>query len=185
MNRDRPTTGQVLLIIAAGALVIALALLEAFTGRGHAVDTDRTWDTALSKLDTSLERGDTTSAIRSWHDAYLAAFASRSWEGMIEVGDAAVRIGALARSSHYWEPRAREAYLSAMFRARSARSLDGVLRAAEGFGALGDRHVVDVSMRIARSIAGRDAEAEARVEEFAAHWNNQFVVLGDTRVEPF
>ena len=71
-----------------------------------------------------------------------------------------------------------------MLRARAQRSLDGVLRAAEGFGALGDRQVVDVSLRIARSIAGGDAEAEARVEEFAAHWNNQFLVLSDTRVDP-
>jgi hypothetical protein len=185
MDRTRLTTAQVLIIIAVVALVVALALLEALAGREHAVDTDRTWESAIAKLDSALERGDTTGAIRAWHDAYLAAFVSRRWEGMVEVGDAAVRIGAIARSSEYWQPRAREAYLAAMFRARAHHSLEGVLRAAEGFGALGDRRVVEVSMRVARSIAQRDAESEARVEQFATHWNNQFLVLSDTRVDPF
>jgi hypothetical protein len=136
MDRTRLTTAQVLIIIAVVALVVALALLEALAGREHAVDTDRTWESAIAKLDSALERGDTTGAIRAWHDAYLAAFVSRRWEGMVEVGDAAVRIGAIARSSEYWQPRAREAYLAAMFRARAHHSLEGVLRAAEGFGAL-------------------------------------------------
>jgi len=60
-----------------------------------------------------------------------------------------------------------------------------VLRAAEGFGTLNDRQVVDLSMRMARALAEHDAQTVARVEEFATHWNNQLQVVSDARVDPF
>jgi len=41
-----------------------------------------------SVLDTELARGRVDVAVRVWHDAYGAALESRSWEGMIAVGDA-------------------------------------------------------------------------------------------------
>jgi hypothetical protein len=43
----------------------------------------------------------------------------------------------------------RRAYLTALFRARGERSLIGVLSAAEGFKALGDREVVERALEMA------------------------------------
>jgi hypothetical protein len=61
---------------------------------------------------------------------------------------------------------ARQAYLDALFCARDRRSVDGVLRAAEAFAALGDRDVVVQSLRIADVLA--DAEGPAARERVAA-----------------
>ena len=185
MEETRATRGHVILIIVIGILVIALALLEALAGRKSVVDAEVPWADAIKRTNSDLERGNVSGAVRGWHDAYLAAFASQRWEGMIEVGDAALRIGAIAPPRRPWEPRAREAYMAALFRARSARSVEGVLRAAEGFGTLNDRQVVDLSMRMARALAEHDAQTVARVEEFATHWNNQLQVVSDARVDPF
>jgi hypothetical protein len=51
-------------------------------------------------------------------------------------------------------PRARDLYLSALFRARDAGSLDGVLRLAAAFDSLGDREVALQALRMARRLAG-------------------------------
>jgi hypothetical protein len=49
-------------------------------------------------------------------------------------------------------PAARRAYLTALFRARGERSLPGVLSAAEGFKALGDREVVERALEMAAAL---------------------------------
>jgi hypothetical protein len=67
-----------------------------------------------------------------------------SWESVQRIGDAARARGDAAG--------ARRAYLTALFRARGERSLVGVLSAAEGFKALGDREVVEHALRIAASL---------------------------------
>ena len=172
MEETRATRGHVILIIVIGILVIALALLEALAGRKSVVDAEVPWADAIKRTNSDLQRGDVSGAVRGWHDAHLAALASRRWEGMIEVGDAALRMAAIAPPRRSWEPRAREAYMAALFRARSERSVDGVLRATEGFGTLNDRHVVDMGVQMARVVAGYDAQTVARVEEFAMRLNN-------------
>jgi hypothetical protein len=87
---------------------------------------------------------------------------------MMEVGDASLRIGAASSASGPSVARARDAYLIALFRARHAGSVDGVLRTAEAFGRLGDRAVADQCLRIARAVAERtsDPTAVARVDAF-------------------
>ena len=125
MEKARATRRHLILIIAIGILVVALALVEALAGRERVVDTGMPWADAIKRTDSDLERGDIGGAVRAWRDAYLAAFGSRRWEGMIEVGDAALRIGALAPPRRHWEPRAREAYFAALFRARSAQCMLG------------------------------------------------------------
>jgi hypothetical protein len=52
---------------------------------------------------------------------------------------------------------ARRAYRTALFRARGERSLLGVLSAAEGFKALGDREVVEHALQMATAL-GLDAD---------------------------
>jgi len=56
--------------------------------------------------------------------------------------------------------RARAGYLAAMFRARAARSADGVRKACEGFAALGDTDVAAACGRVARDIE----QAQRRTE---------------------
>jgi len=66
-----------------------------------------------------------------------------------------VRIGDDARARRD-AAAARRAFLTALFRARGDRSLLGVLTAAEGFKALGDRDVVEHARRMADAL-GPDA----------------------------
>src|SRR5438445_11856052 len=77
------------------------------------------------------------SAELSWPDAYRAALGSRRWDAMVEVGDAALRIGEATGDREVAAARARRCYLEALFRARDQRSVDGVPRVAEAFAALG------------------------------------------------
>lgn len=62
---------------------------------------------------------------------------------------------------------ARAAHLEALARARRVGSLDGVLSAAEGLAALGDREGVERAIRIAEALAAGDPEARADVRAFA------------------
>ena len=64
-----------------------------------------------------------------------------SWPVVLRAADAARARGDV--------PPARRAYLTALFRARGERSLIGVLSAAEGFKALGDREVVERALEMA------------------------------------
>jgi hypothetical protein len=61
----------------------------------------------------------------------------------------------------------RAAHLEALARARRVGSLDGVLSAAEGLAALGDREGVERAIRIAEALTARDPEARADVRAFA------------------
>ena len=70
-----------------------------------------------------------------------------AWEVSMRAGDEARARGDA--------PAARRAYLTALFRARGERSLPGVVRAAEGFEALGDREVVEQALKIAAELRVR------------------------------
>src|SRR5262245_1406083 len=67
-----------------------------------------------------------------------------SWTILIQAGDAA-RIRGDVTS-------ARQSYLKALFQARAEGSTLGVLRAAEGFKALGDQEVVEQALRVAADL---------------------------------
>lgn len=146
-------------IIATALLFLLLAVLEAMAASADP------WTTHLQQVTGALAKQDPGAAKRAWHEAYTAALASRRWEGMVEVGDALRRIGDASGSGKAVEGRARRLYLSALFRARQAGSLDGVLRAAEAFSALGDHEVVARCLRIAERLAAdqRDTQARDRV----------------------
>jgi hypothetical protein len=77
-----------------------------------------------------------------------------SWQILARAGDAArVRSDA---------PGARRAYLAALHHAHDERSVVGVLRAAEGFKALGDREMVEEALQMAATLTagpGRDEPA--------------------------
>ena len=122
---------------------------------------DAPWTTHLSRVEDALARRNVSAAEMAWHDAYGAALGSRRWEGMVEVGDAYLRLGEVAGSRKAAEAKARRIYLSALFRARQRGSLDGALRTTEAFAALGDREVVEQGLRIAQSLAARSGDAQA------------------------
>lgn len=124
------------------------------------------WAVHLRAMGDALARNDVSAAERAWRDAYAAAFASRRWEGMIQVGDAARQIGGAAGVRRTGEAKARRLYLAALARARRQGSLEGVLGAGEAFAALGDREVVGQCLRIARLLAAQNPEAQADVRVF-------------------
>ena len=128
------------------------------------------WRAYLDLVEKELARGHVDVAVRVWHDAYGAALASGSWESMIAVGDAFVAIGRAAGTPRGARMTAREAYLTALIRARRDRSVDGVLRSAEAFRLLDDRAVGEQCLHIAALLAAGNEQAQQRVSEARQRW---------------
>jgi hypothetical protein len=114
----------------------------------------------IAAVDAALASGDVAAALRAWHQAYGTILGSRRWEGFAEAGDAYLRIARASGSPAIGLARARDLYLSALFRASGAGSLDGVLRMASAFVELGDDEIVAHSLRIARRLAAGNPAAE-------------------------
>ena len=144
---------------------------------GRARD-DGLWKAHLHLVETELASGHVDVAVRAWHDAYAAALESRSWESMIAVGDAFMKIGRAAGTPGGARMNAREAYLTALIRARRNRSVDGALRSGEAFAGLGDRAIVEQSLYIAAQLATGDEQAQQRVSEARLRWTGRQIVAG-------
>jgi hypothetical protein len=110
-------------------------------------------------IEAALDRGDVVTAVRATEAAHRRAARERSWQSLIEVGNAYSRIADRAEAPEAATKKALDSYQAALNSARRAKSLDGVLRAAEAFGQLGDTENVELSLHIARTLAGSDAEA--------------------------
>jgi hypothetical protein len=157
-------------IVLAGLLFLLAAVAEVATSRvGATVDPEvieATRRAALIRVEVALARDDVTSALSAWQEAYRLARQSRSWRGLVEAAEAHLRIGAAANATTAAAPRARELYLAALGRARADRSVEGALRAAEGFAGLGDHAATRLALRLAASLAARsgDGAAASRVE---------------------
>ncbi len=141
------------------------------------VSTDAPWTVHLRRSDEALWQKDIRAARQAWHQAYLEALGKSSWEGMLDVGHAYLRIGEVTRDSEPAKAKARSLYLTALFRARSQGTLDGVLRAGEAFAALGDHEVANQTLRIAEGLAaqGHDPYAPARVRSVSERLATRFV----------
>ena len=122
--------------------------------------TANLWRAHLDVVDKELERGHVDRAVLAWHDAYATALESRSWESMIAVGDAFMAIGRASGSVRGARLNAREAYMTALIRARRERSVDGVRRSAEAFSELDDRAIADQCLHIAAQLAATQAVTE-------------------------
>ena len=146
-----------------GAVVLLGTAMASFAPRRPDDPRSRAWTAPLQRMDEALAAGDIRLAERAWHDAYGQALGSRHWEGMVEAGDAALRVRAVAKAQRRAAPTARQAYLTALVRARGQGSVDGVLRTAEAFARLGDGEVVEQALRVARDLGGVHPEVEARV----------------------
>jgi hypothetical protein len=151
-------------------LVAGLAVMEMLAAEAPSVVAPYTWTSPLSQAYAALERGDAGAAMSAWHEAHAAALRSGRWEGMLAVGDASRRLAETGGDRGDGLARARQAYLTALFRARREHSLDGLLRAAVAFGELGDRDVLAQALRLAEQQAGRDPLSRARVRTVADRW---------------
>jgi hypothetical protein len=141
-------------------LVLASALMSSAVSAPRALESPAVrggaapWAAHLATVDAALAVGDAPSALSAWHEAYGAALGSRRWEGFAGAGDAYLRIARASSAPSSAVPCARELYLSALFRARDAGSLDGVLRIAAAFSTLGDHDVTVQALRMAHCLSG-------------------------------
>src|SRR2546428_685079 len=124
-------------LMLSAALALSLIALAVAT-RGHNLggrpaDRDAPWEIHIRAIDEALARRDVGAASRSHQEAYVAAIASRRWEGLVESGDAARRIADVANVRQPYLAKARSNYLGALFRARAAGSADGAVRVCEAF----------------------------------------------------
>ena len=133
------------------------------------------WATHIQRMDEALAGEFADVAAQAWWEAYVAALLSRRWDALIDVGNAALRIGDATGQQGRSQAQARGVYWTAFFHARQQRSADGVLRAAEGFAALGDREVAARCVRLAEQLATRRAGAgePAATEQLVAHLPNR------------
>ncbi len=113
------------------------------------------WSASIVAVDEALALGDVAAAMRAWQPAHGAALHDRRWEGLVEVGDARLRIERAAGVERNGKEQARTVYLMALFRARDERSVPGLLRVATSFAALGDREVAERAVQIASTIEKR------------------------------
>jgi len=163
-------------IVLAGAallslLILALIAVEVLVADAPGATAPRSWTPPLARADEALQDGDLAAALACWREARLTAIRSGRWEGLIEVGDASLRLGEAGGFRRDAKTQAREAYLGALLRAQRQRSLEGVLRAAVAFGELGDREVTVQAIRIAERQAGPDVKALDHIRAVADRWS--------------
>ncbi|SRR5712692_2447556 len=111
------------------------------------------WVQRIALVDEALGRSDLSRAIYEWREAYGAALRNGRSEGLIAVGDRAIRIAERADASGYFLREAREVYVHAALRARAERSRNTILGIAELFEKLGDTERAEQVRRIAASMS--------------------------------
>jgi hypothetical protein len=150
-----------------------LAVLEV-TAQRATVPSPRSdtapWVSPARDMDKAIARGDFMSAGDFRRDLYRSAIASGRWEAFLAAGDGVRRLGDATQSPRAAEPDARRLYLTALFRARSQSSLDGVLQTTEALARLGDHDMVLRGLAIARDLAGPDPAAQLRVRAVEDQW---------------
>jgi hypothetical protein len=163
-----------LIAIGAGVLalmIVALAIVEVLVASvPTTAPAPLGWSVRLERADEALRDGDVAQALNWWREARMEALRTGGWEGMIQVGDASRRIGARGGFRRDGDALARDAYLTALLRARREHSVDGVLRAALAFGEMGDREVFAHAIRIAERQAAQDPRARDHVRAVAERW---------------
>ena len=133
----------------AGALVLGVLGISVLSASGHVPfglagmvfvepDSAPAWVGRIALVDEALGRADLSRAIYEWREAYGAALRNGHPEGLIAVGDRAVRIAEISGGSSYFVREARDVYLHAAHRAHAQRSRDTILEIADRFEKLGD-----------------------------------------------
>jgi len=155
-----------------GPMLLAASVRDVVADHAIGTDAQPGWQARLLKVEQAIASGDFATAESLWREAYAAALKSRHWEGVVAAGDTYRALGAQAGFRATSVEKARQAYLTALFRARSQGSLAGVLITAERFAELGDREVVEQCIRVARQVAAqsRDPYAEEHLRAFTERW---------------
>jgi len=156
--------GRISVIAVAVVMSAAGAAILDHRSSGAPIEPRVTWKQHVERVDAALASHDLRMAREGARDAYAAAVTSHRWEPLLYVGDAQRRVEQVSGFVMLGKASARANYLSALFRARDQRSLDGVLQAADAFSRLGDASVVRQALVVARDVAGRDPAAHARVD---------------------
>jgi hypothetical protein len=154
-------------VVVATVMAPVVARVSATRGQPEA-EVEGPWTPHMRALDDALETHDLIGAVGAWYRLHATALENRSWEGLLITGQAALRLAELPSISRAFTTKARQAYLSALFRARDERSVDGVLRAAWAFAELGDREVVDGALRIAGQVAAQTGHGAGERVQAAA-----------------
>ena len=155
-----------------GPVLLVATIRDALADHAIGTEAQLAWQAHLLKVEQAMARGDFAEAETLWREAYAAALKSRHWEGVIATGDTYRALGARAGFRAASVSKARQAYLTALFRARSEGSLAGVLITAERFAELGDREVVERCISVARKVAAqsRDPYAGEHLRAFTERW---------------
>ncbi len=161
------------------ALLVLLAIAEA-------IGAEAPWADYLIAAREAVAAKDARGATWALGQAHNAALGSRRWDGLLTVADATVNAGRALSLEPRLVPQARRAYMTALFRAREAHAVDGVLRACYGFAGLGDRPVVEQCVHVAEQLASqsRDSRALSEVRAVAERMADRAVAAGLLRVEP-
>ena len=120
------------------------------------------WVGHVRVMNEALANQDIRAAVRARHGAHMAAIADPGWDGLLSVGEASLRLGAAAGVRQVSERWARRAFLLAFVRARETGSVEGMLRAAEAFAALGEREAAQRCARVAGELAGKNGDQRER-----------------------
>jgi hypothetical protein len=110
------------------------------------------WVQRIALVDEALGRSDLSRAIYEWREAYGAALRNGGSEGLIAVGDRAIRIAERSGGSGYFFREAREVYVHAALRARAERARDTIFEIAARFEQRGDADRAEQVRRIAASM---------------------------------
>jgi hypothetical protein len=169
MSTDRALTIANLVALSSLLVIVLIATGPGPPRNYPLFDGNRDWMRGLERADTALEDGNRGAAVRGWQQAYYAARASRQWDAMVAVGDAALRQSWSPTAPAAGKAKARRAYLAALFMARSQGSVAGSLRAAEAFAAIGDLEMAQRALHLARELpAAGDHETREGIELVAA-----------------
>jgi len=155
-----------------GPMVLAATVKDVLADQAIGSEAQLSWQARLLRVEQAMADADYVRAELLWRDTYAAALKSRHWEGMVAVADTYRALGARAGFPTPAVAKARQAYLTALFRARSEGSLAGVLITADRFTELGDREVVEQCIRVAKKVAAqsRDPYASEHLRAFVERW---------------
>ncbi len=134
----------------------------------------------LDRMEEALAQQDLRGARREWDHAYSSALTTGDWKGMVGVGEAYVRLGERTGQRDEAGATARGILQIAFTRAQREGSPEGVLRAAEALADLGEFALADLSLGVARGLAGghADPQIQARMHLLRARLVSQWVIGG-------
>src|SRR5438445_10285403 len=121
-----------------GLMLLVANVIAGFADHAIGTGTQIAWQGQLLKVEEALARGDLATAERQWREAYAAALKSQHWQGMVATGDTYRVLGAQAGFRAASVAKARQAYLTALFAARTEGSAEAVLGTPERSAESGD-----------------------------------------------